>query len=58
MRELMDQFKCFEMSLPYNADGPDCIEGGITVLDEKLRECSAVVDTISARELKSQDNRM
>ena len=58
MRELIDQFRCFEMSLPYNADGPDCIEGGITVLDEKLRECSAVVDTFSVRQLKSQDNRM
>ena len=36
MQELINQFKLFEMHLPYNADGPDCIEGGITILENKI----------------------
>ena len=35
MKELMEQFKCFEMTLPYPADGPDCIEGGNRIIDNK-----------------------
>lgn len=58
MKELQDQFRLFEMSLPYNADGPDCIEGGICILDSKLKECCAAVDTVSAAELKSNNIRM
>ena len=58
MQELRDQFSLFEMSLPYNADGPDCIEGGFTLLDEKLKECGFTVDTISPAELRSDYNRM
>lgn len=38
MQELINQFKLFEMHLPYNADGPDCIEGGATIIDEKTAE--------------------
>jgi hypothetical protein len=35
MQALIDQFKMFEMHLPYAADGPDCIEGAYTIIDEK-----------------------
>ena len=38
MKELIDQCKLFEMHLPYPADGPDSLEGGIHILDEKLLE--------------------
>ena len=58
MIELMDQFKAFEMSLPYNADGPDCIEGAKHIVDEKFRECVAIVDTINANDLKSYKRRL
>ena len=58
MQELMDQFRLFEMSLPYCADGPDCIEGAVTALDGKLAEISSAVDTISPNSLKSRYNRM
>lgn len=35
MRELVDQFKMFELTLPYPADGPDCVEGGNRAIDSK-----------------------
>ena len=50
MQELINQFKLFEMHLPYNADGPDCIEGGITIIGEKTAELQPTV-TISTDEL-------
>ena len=58
MKELQDQFTLFEMSLPYNADGPDCIEGAITVLDEKLTDLDSVIDTYSQEDLRTNSNRM
>ena len=54
MQELINQFKLFEMHLPYNADGPDCIEGGITLIASKTAEMQPTV-TISYEELK-EDN--
>jgi hypothetical protein len=38
MVELVEQFKLFELTLPYPADGPDCIEGGNRILDNKRLE--------------------
>lgn len=38
MQELIEQCKLFELSLPYPADGPDSLEGGIRALEDKLRE--------------------
>ena len=38
MIELRDQFSMFELTLPYPADGPDCIEGGINIIEQKTRE--------------------
>lgn len=58
MKELLDQFKLFELSLPYNADGPDCIEGGITYIAGKYRESAEIIDTIAAQDMISTTNRM
>lgn len=58
MQELRDQFKLFEMHLPYCADGPDCIEGGIFYINSKIRETTAKIDTISAEDLIDKRNRM
>ena len=58
MRELVDQFKLFEMHLPYCADGPDCIEGGIFFVKSKLRQLDAKIDTIPADDLIDKRNRM
>ena len=54
MQELINQFKLFEMHLPYNADGPDCIEGGITILENKVVEMEPTV-TISYEELNDNN---
>lgn len=58
MIELMDQFKMFELHLPYCADGPDCIEGGKFIIDSKIKETTAKIDTISAKDLIDNSNRM
>ena len=50
MQALIDQFKLFEMHLPFNADGPDCIEGAYTIIGEKTALLEPPV-TISYREL-------
>lgn len=38
MQELINQFKLFELTLPYPADGPDAVEGGVTMTDSKAGE--------------------
>lgn len=38
MQELMEQFKLFELTMPYPADGPDAVEGGITLANEKTAD--------------------
>lgn len=38
MQELVNQFKLFELTLPYPADGPDAVEGGVTMTDSKAGE--------------------
>ena len=58
MMELMDQFKMFELHLPYCADGPDCVEGGKYTIDQKMREVSATVDTVKVDDLIDKRNRM
>lgn len=49
MQELHDQFKLFEMTLPYPADGPDCVEGGLNIINSKIL-ASAPIDTIDYNE--------
>ena len=58
MTELRDQFSLFEMSLPYPADGPDCVEGARNIIDGKLRELSGVIDTVSPAELTDNSRRL
>ncbi len=38
MIELTEQFKLFELHLPYAADGPDCIEGANRILEKKKED--------------------
>lgn len=35
MKRLAEQFKLFTLKLKYPADGPDCIEGGNRIIDQK-----------------------
>lgn len=50
MQELINQFSLFELTLPYPADGPDAVEGGITMLDVKTAELEPVV-TMSYKDI-------
>lgn len=54
MQELINQFKLFEMHLPYNADGPDCIEGAVTIIAAKTAELQPPV-TISYDEINENN---
>ena len=38
MSRLVEQFKLFTMQLKYPADGPDCIEGALRIINDKMRE--------------------
>lgn len=38
MSELKDQFTLFDMHLPYAADGPDCIQGGLRSINNKNKK--------------------
>lgn len=58
MIELMDQFKMFELTLPYCADGPDCIEGAKYITDSKIRESTGRIDTMTANDLIDLRNRL
>ena len=58
MKELLDQFKLFEMTLPYPADGPDCVEGAIAELNRRTALDGVTVDTISHADLIDSARRM
>lgn len=58
MQELRDQLLLFEMSLPYAADGADCLEGAINILDTKLREYTGIVDTLSYDDMRNRRNKL
>ena len=45
MQELINQFTLFDMRLPYCADGPDAVEGGVAIMDRKERELSPIMTT-------------
>jgi hypothetical protein len=53
MQEMCDQFRMFELSLPYPADGPDCVEGGYNMILRKMKELDPGV-TIAYKDF--QDN--
>ena len=54
MQELRNQFKLFELSLPYPADGCDAVEGGVTMTDTKTNELEPVY-TIGYNELNENN---
>lgn len=54
MAELIEQHKLFEMHLPYPADGPDALEGGIGIIRNKSAEMEPAM-TISYQTL-NEDN--
>lgn len=58
MKELRDQCTLFDLSLPYPADGPDCLESAITIIDQKMRSCSAAIDTFNINSLRGNKNRL
>ena len=58
MQEMQDQFKMFELHLPYCADGPDCVEGAKVYMDGKMRSANTVIDTVSVNDLTDTSNRM
>ena len=58
MKELLDQLKLFEMTLPYPADGPDALEGAIAEVNRRTMTDTALVDTLSRNDLIDQSSRM
>ena len=58
MVELLDQFKLFEATLPFPADGPDCVEGAITMIKRRIQTDLAVVDVIQRGDLIDSTGRM
>lgn len=56
MQELTNQFKMFDMEMPYCADGPDAVEGGVTMIDVKSREKSPIL-TSSLSQLRAVNRR-
>jgi hypothetical protein len=43
MQELVNQLQLFELTMPYPADGPDAIEGAITMLQTKTQEVEPII---------------
>ena len=58
MKELLDQLKLFEMTLPYPADGPDALEGALAEINRRTMHEMSVVDTFSRDDLIDQSKRM
>jgi len=58
MKELLDQLKLFEMTLPYPADGPDALEGCIAEINRRTMQEMSMVDTLSREDLIDQSKRM
>ena len=58
MTELLDQLRLFEMTLPYPADGPDCLEGAIAEINRRSFTEVQQVDIIRRDELLDQTKRM
>lgn len=56
MQELINQFTLFSMTLPYCADGPDAVEGGVAIMDKKERELSPILRSSLTR-LRSVNRR-
>ena len=58
MIELLDQFKLFEPTLPFPADGPDCLEGAIAEVKRRTQMEAARIDVITRGDLIDSNSRM
>lgn len=58
MKRLEDQFKLFTMRLNYPADGPDAVEGGNRIIDNKNREAGPAKTIPRKMMRKNNKNRM
>ena len=58
MRELVDQFSLFTLSLKYPADGPDAVEGGNRIIDELARRVSRPDTTTRAEIARNNPRRL
>ena len=58
MIELLDQFKLFEPTLPFPADGPDCLEGAVAEVKRRTQMEAARVDVITRGDLIDSNSRM
>lgn len=54
MEEMETQFILFDMGLPYPADGPDCIQGGKRIIDNKQASSDPTV-VISAKSFRAKN---
>ena len=52
MVELKNEFKFFKLSLPYPADGVDCIEGGLRIIENKMVEL-APMETVPVESMRA-----
>lgn len=43
MRELLDQFTLFTLTLRYPADGPDAVEGGNRIIEDIIKKAEPPV---------------
>ena len=55
MKRMEDQFKLFTLRLKYPADGPDCVEGGNRIIDQKI--LSVAPPVILKRQRRSTVNK-
>ena len=58
MIELLDQFKLFEPTLPFPADGPDCLEGAVAEVKRRTQMEAARIDVITRGDLIDSNSRM
>lgn len=54
MKELITQFDLFQLTLPYPADGPDCIQGGYRAIQKKKAKLQKTV-TISRSTVRQKN---
>jgi len=58
MIELLDQFKLFEPTLPFPADGPDCLEGAVAEVKRRTQMEASRIDVITRGDLIDSNSRM
>lgn len=58
MVEMIDQFKLFEPTLPFPADGPDAVEGAVACVKRRLLQDGSSIDVVSRAELIDSYSRM